>query len=90
MTVVPNGSNFVTQNTPFYCKRIKQIWESSWLSEGNVKVQNLINQLFEANLFPRLRDIADMPDASTEEMFRVVDYLYWAKQSDLPLKFELS
>jgi hypothetical protein len=79
MTVVQNGSNFVTQNTPFYCKRIKQIWESSWLSEGNVKVQNLINPLFEENLFPRLREITDMPDASTEEMFRVVDYLYWAK-----------
>lgn len=55
-----------------------------------MKVQNTVNGLYEANLFPRLRKLATMPDASTQEMFEVADYLYWAKQSGLPLKFELS
>lgn len=39
---------------------------------------------------PRLRELTDMPDASTQEMFNVMDYLYWANMSGLDLKFELT
>ena len=31
-----------------------------------------------------------MPDASTEQMFDVANYVYWAKLNGLPLKFELT
>lgn len=31
-----------------------------------------------------------MPDASTKEMFKVANYLYWAKVSGLNLKFDLT
>ena len=31
-----------------------------------------------------------MPDASTEEMYSVNDYLYWAYRANLDLKFELT
>ena len=31
-----------------------------------------------------------MPDASTEQMFDVANYVYWAKFNGLPLKFELT
>ena len=46
--------------------------------------------MYEASIFPRLRKLVNMPNASTEEMFKVADYLYWAKNSSLPLKFELN
>jgi len=31
-----------------------------------------------------------MPDASTEEMFKVANYLYWANVNGLNLKFDLT
>ena len=47
----------------------------------------------EANLFPELRTLANMPNASTKEMHDVCNYLYWANESwneSVPLKFELT
>jgi hypothetical protein len=46
--------------------------------------------MYEENLFPRLRELTNMLDASTEQMFKVANYLYWAKINGLPLKFNLS
>jgi len=54
-----------------------------------MSVQRQIDDMFEQNLFPKLRELAEMPDASTNEMFKVSNYLYWAKLSGLNLKFEL-
>lgn len=31
-----------------------------------------------------------MLDATTDKMFDVMDYLYWAHMSNLPLKFDLT
>ena len=47
----------------------------------------------EANLFPELRKLANMPNASTSEMHNVCKYLYWANENwhgSVPLKFKLT
>jgi len=53
-------------------------------------VQQEIGDTFEASFFPYLRQLTDMPDADTDEMFSVADYLYWANLSGLDLRFELT
>ena len=32
----------------------------------------------EATLFPELRILTDMPDASTDDMHNVCNYIFWA------------
>ena len=44
----------------------------------------------EATLFPELREITNMTDASTEEMHNVCNYIGWATYSHLNLKFTLT
>jgi hypothetical protein len=49
-----------------------------------------IYQSYETHFLPRLRELTEMPHAGTKTMFEVMDYLYWANYSDLPLKFDLT
>lgn len=49
-----------------------------------------MQKLYETEFFPRLRELTQMPDATTETMFDVNSYLYWAVRNNLDLKFDLS
>lgn len=47
----------------------------------------------EATLFADLRQLTEMPDASTNDMHNVCNYIYWAYKNwhlSVPLKFELT
>lgn len=44
----------------------------------------------EATLFPELRQVTNMMDASTYEMHRVCSYIIWALANNLKLRFELT
>ena len=41
-------------------------------------------------LFPELRKLAQMPDADTETMNDLCNYIYWANASQLELKFNMT
>ena len=41
-------------------------------------------------MFPRLRALVNMPDADTEYMNSIVDYLIWAQINDYKVKFPLT
>lgn len=43
-----------------------------------------------SGLYERLRELADMKGESTHRMHQVCDYIYWARESGLTLKFELT
>ena len=49
-----------------------------------------IDEWLEADFFPRLRELTNMPDADTEEMLDVVDYIDWANKSGMNLKIDLT
>ena len=50
-----------------------------------------IYQSYETHFLPRLRKLTGLEKyVETEKMFSVMDYLYWAVESDLPLKFKLT
>ena len=44
----------------------------------------------ETTLFPELRILTNMPDASTDEMHNVCNYIFWAKANYLELNFEMT
>jgi len=49
-----------------------------------------IDSDLETTLYPGLRSLTNMTDASTEEMEHVCNYIYWARLSGVELKFALS
>lgn len=58
-------------------------WVTSFLEED----ENLEDQ---AGFFDRLRTLTGMPDADSETMFDVADYILWALDNDMELSFDLT
>ena len=44
----------------------------------------------EATLFRDLRTLTNMPNASTDDMHDVCNYLYWASLSGVKMSFEMT
>ena len=44
----------------------------------------------ESTLFPDLRVLTNMPDADTDEMHTVCNYIVWAKQNYIELSFSMT
>jgi hypothetical protein len=44
----------------------------------------------QAGFFDRLRTLTGMPDADSETMFDVADYILWALDNDMELSFDLT
>ena len=44
----------------------------------------------EEDFFAKLRRVLNMPDANTEKMSKVANFISWAIKSDLKLRFDLS
>ena len=49
-----------------------------------------INSDMETTLFPELRKLAQMPDADTDTMNDLCNYIYWANASHVELKFTMT
>lgn len=57
---------------------------------NTVALFDRITDWLEARFFPRLRKLTGMPDADSEMMYDVVDYIDWARKNDMKLKFSLT
>ena len=55
--------------------------------EQTVKMLADIDADLELTLFPHLRLLTQMPDASTKDMHKVCSYIYWAEFNHIKLKF---
>ena len=49
-----------------------------------------IDQDLEATLFRDLRELTNMPTASTDDMHDVCNYLYWASLNSIEMSFEMT
>ena len=72
------------------CARFAQISDAVKADPAVVQMLAEIDRDLEATLFPELRELTEMPDASTKDMHDVCNYLYWATLSGLELKFQLT
>ena len=90
LNTIPNHEDFIMHLRDDNCPRFRQILKAV---EDHPNVKHISKQIdddLERTLFGELRLLTNMTDASTEEMHRVCDYIYWAKLSGLKLLFELT
>jgi len=87
---VPDSINYLTHLNSGVCKRFGQVHDAVYASSEHTKSQDYVRASYEEHFLPRLRELTEMPTASVSEMFSVMDYLYWAKLSNLDLKFDLT
>ena len=64
--------------------------EASEADPGTVELFSKAESWLEENFFPRVRELAEMPEADTETVLDIIDYMDWARMNDMKLKFELT
>lgn len=89
LTNVPDSRNSLTHLTSGVCERQGELTETIANSSANQQSQAEVRASYEEHFLPRLRRLTGI-DGDTDTMFNLMDYLYWANLSELPLKFELT
>jgi len=87
---VPDSVNYLTHLNSGVCKRFGQLNDAVYSSSGHKKSQDYVRASYEEHFLPRLRELTSMQTATIDEMFSVMDYLFWAKLSNLDLIFDLT
>ena len=72
------------------CARFAEILDTVAASDDISAMEDQISLDLEATLFPQLRQLTNMTDASTNEMHNVCNYIVWAKANYLDLMFKLT
>ena len=54
------------------------------------RIMSRINDVNEYSFYPLLRDLAELPDADTETLESLSEYIFWMNQNGNQLKFVLS
>lgn len=72
------------------CPRIALLNDFVTKSEPYVQMMSEIDADLEATLFPELRILAEMPDASPKDLKNLCNYIYWATVNKIQLKFKMS
>ena len=72
------------------CARFDEINHTVAASDDISAMEDQISLDLEATLFPQLRQLTNMTDASTNEMHNVCNYIVWAKANYLDLMFKLT
>lgn len=72
------------------CDRFAQLLDDVKAAEATQTYLGEVDDDLETTWFPELRQITDMPDATTSDMHDVCNYLTWAKASYLDLIFTLT
>ena len=72
------------------CARMNDILEAVKTDKETKEMMDQIDADLELTLFPELRKMTKMPDASTDEMHNVCNYIFWARASNIKLNFVLT
>ena len=72
------------------CHRFDGLLDAVKNDAATQEYLNQVNADLEATLFPELRKITNMTDASTDDMHDVCNYIYWAKVNYVDLVFTLT
>jgi hypothetical protein len=90
LNVVPDNEEHIIHIVDENCARFAGILDTVKATEDTTAMLDQINTDLEATIFPELRVITNMPDADTDEMHNVCNYIFWAKANYLELQFELT
>ena len=87
---VPETQDYIIHLGEDNCPRFEQVTKAIEADPSVVKLLEEVNQDLEVSFFPELRKLTNMPDADTEKMNDVCNYIYWSTLSGLELKFKLT
>ena len=90
LNVVPEMDDFIIHNVAKHCPRLSQIIDDVNAQSATKAMLAKIDSDLESTLFPELRQITKMPDATTKDMHDVCSYLFWANANGLTLTFTLT
>ena len=90
LNVVPMDDDFILYNVAKNCHRLDQIIDDVNAQSATKAMLARLDSDLEGSLFPELRQITNMTDATTKDMHNVCNYLNWAKASDLTLNLTLT
>ena len=72
------------------CNRFAELDDDIENNPATLTMISEINSDMETTLFPELRKLAQMPDADTDTMNDLCNYIYWANASHVELKFTMT
>ena len=87
MNIVPEMDDLELHVSDEDCARFAEILDTVKVDEETKKMMDQIDADLEKTLFPDLRVITNMPDATTEDMHNVCNYIVWAKANYIELSF---
>ena len=90
LNIIPQMEDFIVHVTDEDCARFAGIVDSVKADSDTSAMMGQVDADMEATLFPELRILTNMPDASTEDMHDVCNYIFWAKENYLELSFEMT
>ena len=89
-TITNASADMLLHLTDDNCPRLSQMLDKVENHYVTKQMMAQIDKDLEKTLFPDLRELANLPDASTQEMHNLCDYIYWMNVNDIELKFDLT
>jgi hypothetical protein len=90
MTIIPHKENTLSHVDKTNCPRFAAMNKLA-LARGNTKqMRKAMEKIWEKKFFPRLRELANLPNADFKELKALCTYLYWALEAKLELKITLT
>lgn len=90
LNVIPEMDDFIIHLSDENCKRFDDVQSSVKGDMTTLSAMQVVaNDMELSGFFPELRKMTNQTNATTDEMYDSVNYIYWANQSDMQLSFEL-
>jgi hypothetical protein len=78
--------DWLLHNVESHCPRLEQIEDAVAVNEQTQDAYEAIDYDMEnSGFFPYIRNVTNMTDASTDEVYNYLNYMYWTNQSDIEL-----
>ena len=90
LNIIPEMEDLIVHVTDDDCSRFNEILGTVEADSDVAAMMDQIDADLETTLFPELRIITNMTDASTEDMHDVCNYIYWAHVNYVELSFTLT
>lgn len=88
--ITTNSHDMLLETTGEDCKRYSMLQERTKSSNSVAWWHKEMNSVLEDSIYPKLRNLTDMPDADSNEMSDVCTYIFWANVEGIELTFDVS
>lgn len=90
INIVPDKSDLILHVDNHNCERFGEVLKKVKRDRATEAMLAQVDADLEATLFPELRQITNMTDATTSDMHNVCNYIYWANLNSVELVFTLT